>query len=90
MANIFDEPVNPELFAGKTFYIAAGLFKEYEDKLISDIQVRRERVLRTLPQAIPFQNLTRAHRSWRVGPCRTRDGTHLGIRLYYPQPSIGT
>ena len=53
MANIFDEPVNPELFAGKTFYIAAGLFKEYEDKLISDIQVRRERVLRTFATCHP-------------------------------------
>jgi hypothetical protein len=35
------EPVTRELFAGKAFYIAEGLFKEYEDKLGADIKVSR-------------------------------------------------
>lgn len=34
-------PVTRELFAGKAFYIAEGLFKEYEDKLGADIKVSR-------------------------------------------------
>lgn len=35
------EPITRELFAGKAFYIAEGLFKEYEDKLGADIKVSR-------------------------------------------------
>jgi hypothetical protein len=38
-ADLDDKPIDSTLFADKVFYIAPGLFKEYDDKLRADIEV---------------------------------------------------